>query len=122
MDHSPIRQTFKFENNFSTVRKSFLNLVKLRSLVVKYCKMSKYTSSILSLAKHTFVQNGLSYITQHKTIKYSKLQQHTHVLQQWAKGLAHPNLAIYKKCYLTIGSQECRLFGYVTTCCSFRQI
>ena len=29
MDHSPIRQTFKFENNFSTVGKSFLNLVKL---------------------------------------------------------------------------------------------
>ena len=29
MDHSPIRQTFKFENNFSTVAKSFLNLVKL---------------------------------------------------------------------------------------------
>ena len=28
MDHSPIRQTFKFENNFSTVGKSFLNLVK----------------------------------------------------------------------------------------------
>ena len=25
----PIRQTFKFENNFSTVGKSFLNLVKL---------------------------------------------------------------------------------------------
>ena len=41
MDHSPIRQTFKFENNFSTVGKSFLNLVKLRSLVVKYCKMWK---------------------------------------------------------------------------------
>ena len=29
VDHSPIRQTFKFENNFSTVGKSFLNLVKL---------------------------------------------------------------------------------------------
>ena len=29
MDHSPNRQTYKFENNFSTVRKSFLNLVKL---------------------------------------------------------------------------------------------
>ena len=29
MDHSPIRQTFKLENNFSTVGKSFLNLVKL---------------------------------------------------------------------------------------------
>ena len=29
MDHSPIRQTFKFENNFSTVGKSFLNLGKL---------------------------------------------------------------------------------------------
>ena len=29
MDHFPIRQTFKFENNFSTVGKSFLNLVKL---------------------------------------------------------------------------------------------
>ena len=27
MDHSPIRQTFKFENNFSTVGKSVLNLV-----------------------------------------------------------------------------------------------
>ena len=44
MDHSPIRQAFKFENNFSTVRKSFLNLVKLWSLVVKYCKMSKYSN------------------------------------------------------------------------------
>ena len=41
MDHSPIRQTFKLENNFSTVGKSFLNLVKLGSLVAKYCKMSK---------------------------------------------------------------------------------
>ena len=41
LDHSPIRQTFKFENNFSTIRKHFLNLVKLCSLVVKYCKMSK---------------------------------------------------------------------------------
>ena len=29
VDHSPIRQTFIFENNFSTVGKSFLNLVKL---------------------------------------------------------------------------------------------
>ena len=29
MDHSPIIQTFNFENNFSTVGKSFLNLVKL---------------------------------------------------------------------------------------------
>ena len=29
MDHSPIRQTFKLENDFSTVRKSFLNLVKM---------------------------------------------------------------------------------------------
>ena len=29
MDHSPIIQTFKFENNFSTVGKSFLNLAKL---------------------------------------------------------------------------------------------
>ena len=29
MDHSPIRLTFKLENNFSTVGKSFLNLVKL---------------------------------------------------------------------------------------------
>ena len=26
---SPIRQTFKFENNFHTIGKSFLNLVKL---------------------------------------------------------------------------------------------
>ena len=33
MDHSPIRQTFKFVNNFSTVGKSFLNLVKLLSNV-----------------------------------------------------------------------------------------
>ena len=41
MDRSPLRQTFKFENNFSTIGKSFLNLVKLWSLVVKYCKMSK---------------------------------------------------------------------------------
>ena len=29
MDHSPIIQSFKLENNFSTVGKSFLNLVKL---------------------------------------------------------------------------------------------
>ena len=29
MDHSPIRQTFKLEKDFSTVGKSFLNLVKL---------------------------------------------------------------------------------------------
>ena len=43
MDHSLIRQTFKFENNFSTVGKSFPNLVKLWSLVLKYCKMSKYS-------------------------------------------------------------------------------
>ena len=28
MYHSPIRRTFKFENNFSIVGKSFLNLVK----------------------------------------------------------------------------------------------
>ena len=35
------RQTFKFENNFSTVEKSFLNLVKLWSLVAEYWKMSK---------------------------------------------------------------------------------
>ena len=41
MDHSPIRQTFIFENNFSTVGKSVLNLVKLSSLVAKYCKLSK---------------------------------------------------------------------------------
>ena len=41
MDHSPITQTLNFENNFSIVRKSFLNLVKLGSLVVEYCKMSK---------------------------------------------------------------------------------
>ena len=27
-DHSPIRQSFKLENNFSTVGKSFLSLVK----------------------------------------------------------------------------------------------
>ena len=39
MDHSPIRQTFKFENNFSATGKSFLTLVK--RLVVKYCKMSR---------------------------------------------------------------------------------
>ena len=39
MDHSPIRQTFKFENNFSTAGKSVLNLAK--RLVVKYCEMSK---------------------------------------------------------------------------------
>ena len=44
MEHSPIRQTFKFENNFSTVGKSFLNLVKLRSLVAKYCTMLKIWS------------------------------------------------------------------------------
>ena len=29
MDHSPVRQSFKFENNFSTVGKDFLNLEKL---------------------------------------------------------------------------------------------
>ena len=29
MDHSPIRQSFKLENDFSTVEKSVLNLVKL---------------------------------------------------------------------------------------------
>ena len=29
VDHSPIMQTFKFENNFSTVGKSLLNLLKL---------------------------------------------------------------------------------------------
>ena len=29
MGHSPIRQSFKLEFNFSTVGKSFLNLVKL---------------------------------------------------------------------------------------------
>ena len=29
VDNSPIRQTFKFENNFSTVGKSFLSLGKL---------------------------------------------------------------------------------------------
>ena len=29
MYHSPIRQSFKLENNFSAVGKSFLNLVKL---------------------------------------------------------------------------------------------
>ena len=40
MDHSPIRQTFKFENNFSTIGKSFLNLVKLLSLVAKCRKYS----------------------------------------------------------------------------------
>ena len=40
MDHFPIRQTFKFEKNFSTVGKSLLNLVKLSSLVVKCRKYS----------------------------------------------------------------------------------
>ena len=45
MDYSPIRQTFKFENNFSTVGKSFLNLVKLSSLVVNYIeKCRKYSN------------------------------------------------------------------------------
>ena len=41
MDHSSIRQTFKFVNNFSTVGKSFLNLVKWLSSVAKYCKLLK---------------------------------------------------------------------------------
>ena len=41
MDYSPIRQTFRSENNFSAVGKSFLNLAKLGNLVVKYQKMSK---------------------------------------------------------------------------------
>ena len=38
--HTPIRQSFKLENNFSTVGKSFLNLMKLWfvCLVAKYCK------------------------------------------------------------------------------------
>ena len=43
MDHSPIRQSFKLDNNFSTVGKNLLNLVKLGNLVAKYCKMSKYS-------------------------------------------------------------------------------
>ena len=46
MDHSPIQQTFIFENNFSTVGKSFLILVKLLSLVEKYSKISKIYSPV----------------------------------------------------------------------------
>ena len=46
MDNSPIRQTFIFENNFSKVEKSVVNLVKLSSLVAKYCKMSKKYSPV----------------------------------------------------------------------------
>ena len=41
MDHSPFEQTFKLGTFISTAGKSILNLVKLRSLVAKHCKMSK---------------------------------------------------------------------------------
>ena len=44
IDHSPIRQTFELGKFISTADKSILNLVRLRSLVTKYCKMWKIQS------------------------------------------------------------------------------
>ena len=41
MDHYPFRQTFELGIFISTAEKSILNLVKLRSLVAKHCKMGK---------------------------------------------------------------------------------
>jgi hypothetical protein len=41
MDHSPIKLNFELGKFISTAGKSILKLVKLESLVAKYCKMGK---------------------------------------------------------------------------------
>ena len=59
MDHSPIRQTFKFENNFSTIGKSFLN--KLSEIVKFGCKILKKVKNIVMQSLrilYTFVLRG----------------------------------------------------------------
>ena len=55
MDHSPIRQTFKFGKSISTAAKSSLNFIQLSSLVAKYCKMwNIYSCKVCKFCK-TFV-------------------------------------------------------------------
>ena len=44
MDHTPIRQTLKFENNFSTFGKSFPNLVNCEIWLYNIVKYRKYSN------------------------------------------------------------------------------
>ena len=66
MDHFPIGQTFKFENNFSTVGKSE---------IVKFgCKILKNVENIVNVKFANFV---------YFCIKREKPLPHFHIIWEW---------------------------------------
>ena len=58
LDHSPIRQTFIFENNFSTVGKSFLHLVKCEVWLQNIAKCGKYSPAKFANFVYFCITNG----------------------------------------------------------------